>query len=72
MPSTTAPGMPWAAPLDAVTVIWVESADRRFLTTYSVHFEKGLAERIFEVAETKRALIASAREITGHEARHHR
>ena len=52
--------------LDDVTVIWVEaSADRRFLTTYSVHFEKGLAERIFEDAETKRALIASAREITG-------
>jgi hypothetical protein len=52
--------------LEDVTVIWVEaSADRRFLTTYSVHFEKGLAECIFEVAETKRALIASAREITG-------
>jgi len=30
-----------------------------------MHFEKGLAERIFDVAETKRALIASAREITG-------
>jgi DeoR/GlpR family transcriptional regulator of sugar metabolism len=39
-------------------------ADRLFLATYGVHFEKGLAERSFEVAETKRALIASAREIT--------
>ena len=39
-------------------------ADRLFLATYGVHFEKGLAERSFEVAETKRALIAAAREIT--------
>jgi DeoR/GlpR family transcriptional regulator of sugar metabolism len=39
-------------------------ADRLFLATYGVHFEKGLAERTFEIAETKRALIASAREIT--------
>ncbi|MFB6453557.1 DeoR/GlpR family DNA-binding transcription regulator [Bradyrhizobium tunisiense] len=39
-------------------------ADRLFLATYGVHFEKGLAERSFEVAETKRAMIASAREIT--------
>ena len=39
-------------------------ADRLFLATYGVHFEKGLAERTFEVAETKRALIGSAREVT--------
>jgi DeoR family transcriptional regulator of aga operon len=39
-------------------------ADRLFLATYGVHFEKGLAERSFEIAETKRALIASAREVT--------
>jgi len=39
-------------------------ADRLFLATYGVHFEKGLAERSFEVAETKRALIAAARDIT--------
>lgn len=39
-------------------------ADRLFLATYGVHFEKGLAERSFEIAETKRALIAAAREIT--------
>jgi DeoR family transcriptional regulator of aga operon len=39
-------------------------ADRLFLATYGVHFEKGLAERSFEIAETKRALIASAREAT--------
>jgi DeoR/GlpR family transcriptional regulator of sugar metabolism len=39
-------------------------ADRLFLATYGVHFEKGLAERSFEVAETKRALIASARATT--------
>ena len=51
--------------LDDVTVIGVEAADWRFLATYSVHFEKGLAERIIEVAETKQALIASALEITG-------
>ena len=39
-------------------------ADRLFLATYGVHFEKGLAERSFEIAETKRALIAAAREVT--------
>ena len=39
-------------------------ADRLFLATYGVHFEKGLAERSFEIAETKRALIAATREIT--------
>lgn len=39
-------------------------ADRLFLATYGVDFEKGLAERSFEIAETKRALIAAAHEIT--------
>lgn len=39
-------------------------ADRLFLATYGVDMEKGLAERSFEVAETKRALIGSARDIT--------
>lgn len=39
-------------------------ADRLFLATYGVDVEKGLAERSVEVAETKRALIRAAREIT--------
>lgn len=39
-------------------------ADRLFLATYGVDVEKGLAERSLEVAETKRALMRSAREIT--------
>ena len=39
-------------------------ADRLFLATYGVDLDKGLAERSFEVAETKRALIGAAREIT--------
>jgi DeoR family transcriptional regulator of aga operon len=39
-------------------------ADRLFLATYGVDLDRGLAERSFEIAETKRALIASAREIT--------
>ncbi len=39
-------------------------ADRLFLATYGVDIEKGLAERSLEVAETKRALIRSAREVT--------
>jgi DeoR/GlpR family transcriptional regulator of sugar metabolism len=39
-------------------------ADRLFLATYGVDLDKGLAERSFEIAETKRALIGSAREIT--------
>jgi DeoR/GlpR family transcriptional regulator of sugar metabolism len=39
-------------------------ADRLFLATYGVDFERGLAERSFEIAETKRALIAASREIT--------
>ncbi|MDQ3561168.1 MAG: DeoR/GlpR family DNA-binding transcription regulator [Pseudomonadota bacterium] len=39
-------------------------ADRLLLATYGVHFEKGLAERSFEIAETKRSLIAAAREVT--------
>jgi DeoR family transcriptional regulator of aga operon len=39
-------------------------ADRLFLATYGVDLDKGLAERNLEVAETKRALIASASEIT--------
>jgi DeoR family transcriptional regulator of aga operon len=39
-------------------------ADRLFLATYGVDFDKGLAERSLAIAETKRALIASAREIT--------
>ena len=39
-------------------------ADRLFLATCGVHFEKGLAERSFEIAQTKRAMIAAARETT--------
>jgi DeoR/GlpR family transcriptional regulator of sugar metabolism len=39
-------------------------ADRLFLATYGVDVVKGLAERSLEVAETKRSLIAAAREIT--------
>jgi DeoR/GlpR family transcriptional regulator of sugar metabolism len=39
-------------------------ADRLFLATYGVDLDKGLAERSFEIAETKRGLIGSAREIT--------
>lgn len=39
-------------------------ADRLFLATYGVDVEKGLAERSIEVAETKRALIRAAREVT--------
>ena len=39
-------------------------ADRLFLATYASISRKGLAERSFEIAETKRALIASAREVT--------
>ena len=39
-------------------------ADRLFLATYGVDFERGLAERSFEIAETKRAFIAASREIT--------
>ena len=38
--------------------------DRLFLATYGIDVKKGLAERSIEVAETKRALIRSAREIT--------
>jgi DeoR family transcriptional regulator of aga operon len=39
-------------------------ADRLFLATYGVDVEKGLAERSIEIAETKRALIRAAREVT--------
>jgi DeoR family transcriptional regulator of aga operon len=39
-------------------------ADRLFLATYGIDVEKGLAERSLEIAETKRALIRAAREIT--------
>jgi DeoR family transcriptional regulator of aga operon len=39
-------------------------ADRLFLATYGIDIGKGLAERSVEVAETKRALIRAAREIT--------
>ena len=39
-------------------------ADRLFLGTYGIHVEKGLAERSHDVAQTKRALIAAAREVT--------
>lgn len=39
-------------------------ADRLFLATYGVDLDKGLAERSFEIAETKRTLITAAREIT--------
>jgi DeoR/GlpR family transcriptional regulator of sugar metabolism len=39
-------------------------ADRLFLATYGVDLVRGLAERSMEVAETKRALIGAAREIT--------
>lgn len=38
-------------------------ADRLFLATYGVDLQKGLAERTFEGAQTKRALIAAAREV---------
>jgi len=38
-------------------------ADRLFLATYGIDLDRGLAERNFEVAQTKRALIASAREV---------
>jgi DeoR/GlpR family transcriptional regulator of sugar metabolism len=37
-------------------------ADRLFLATYGVDLEKGLAERSFEGAQTKRSLIGAARE----------
>jgi DeoR family transcriptional regulator of aga operon len=39
-------------------------ADRLFLATYGVDIEHGLAERNYEVAQTKRALITAARELT--------
>ncbi|HWB14348.1 MAG TPA: DeoR/GlpR family DNA-binding transcription regulator [Pirellulales bacterium] len=39
-------------------------ADRLFLATYGVDLERGLAERNFEMAQTKRALIGAAREVT--------
>jgi len=38
-------------------------ADRLFLATYGVDLQKGLAERSFEGAQTKRALITAAREV---------
>ncbi len=38
-------------------------ADRLFLATYGVDMQKGLAERNFDGAQTKRALIAAAREV---------
>ena len=39
-------------------------ADRLFLATYGIDLDKGLAERSFEIADTKRAMITAAREIT--------
>ena len=38
-------------------------ADRLFLATYGVDVHKGMAERNFDGAQTKRALISAAREI---------
>lgn len=38
-------------------------ADRLFLATYGLDKKKGLAERNFDAAQTKRALISAAREI---------
>lgn len=38
-------------------------ADRLFLATYGIDKHKGLAERNFDAAQTKRALISAAREI---------
>ncbi len=39
-------------------------ADWLFLATYGVDLERGLAERTYEVAQTKRTLIGAAREVT--------
>ncbi len=38
-------------------------ADRLFLGTYGVDLERGLAERSYEGAQVKRALVAAAREV---------
>jgi len=39
-------------------------ADRLFLATYSVNIEKGLGERNFSGAQTKRSLLGAAQQIT--------
>jgi DeoR/GlpR family transcriptional regulator of sugar metabolism len=39
-------------------------ADRLFLATYSVNIEKGLGERNFSGAQTKRSLLRAAQQIT--------